>query len=320
MICNFSKKIINKKLSKKLIMTLLVKNEDDIVEECIKFHLASGVDHIIATNNNSTDNTRNILKKYEDLGVLTLIDEFDNDFNQVKWVNRMINVAIDKHKADWIINVDADEFWFSRFGNIKLALPQNHSVVYVNGFHVSPPGAQNEGFSIRRDMRGYIDSNWKVIHKSNGYKLIDEGNHDVKMKIGHRSFYSSCDIIVYHFWIRSYPQYERKIINTFKSIEEGYKKGLYSKDFGSHVRLNYELYQNGQLFENYKRISEDGNKNVIIDNRLYDFINNNYKCLESIITINNNVFNNKTRSKRKNKFEKILISCQRRINEIKNII
>ena len=105
-------KIVEKKLSRRLIMTLLAKNEDDIVDETIKFHLNSGVDFIIATNNNSTDNTRNILLKYQELGVLELIDEMGENFDQVKWVDRMIRLAIDKYKADWIINVDADEFWY----------------------------------------------------------------------------------------------------------------------------------------------------------------------------------------------------------------
>ena len=59
-----AQKNIENKLAKKLVMTLLVKNEDDIIEENIKFHLASGVDFIIATNNNSTDHTRDILLKY----------------------------------------------------------------------------------------------------------------------------------------------------------------------------------------------------------------------------------------------------------------
>jgi len=135
-----SQRRVANKLSKKLIMTLLVRNEEDIVDETIKFHLNSGVDFIIATNNNSNDGTRDILLKYQALGKLELIDEYANNFNQVKWVDRMIKIAINKYKADWIINVDADEFWYSRHGNIKLSLPDNSRVngVYVSGMHINP--------------------------------------------------------------------------------------------------------------------------------------------------------------------------------------
>ncbi|MFM7557217.1 MAG: hypothetical protein ACKO46_01430 [Alphaproteobacteria bacterium] len=71
-------------------MTLLVKNEEDAFEENIKFHLASGVDFIIATNNNSTDRTCDILLKYQELGKLESIDETADNFNQITLVNRMI--------------------------------------------------------------------------------------------------------------------------------------------------------------------------------------------------------------------------------------
>ena len=48
-----------------LIMTLLVRNEEDILKENIEFHLNQGVDHIIATNNLSTDGTTQILEDFK---------------------------------------------------------------------------------------------------------------------------------------------------------------------------------------------------------------------------------------------------------------
>lgn len=64
-----------KRKSKKIIMTLLVRDEVDIIEKNICFHLNSGIDHIIATDNGSIDGTRDILENYQKKGVLTLIDE-----------------------------------------------------------------------------------------------------------------------------------------------------------------------------------------------------------------------------------------------------
>ena len=49
----------------KLIMTLLVRDEEDILEYNICHHLNQGVDHIIAIDNESIDQTPKILKKYE---------------------------------------------------------------------------------------------------------------------------------------------------------------------------------------------------------------------------------------------------------------
>ena len=52
----------------KLVMTLLVRDEADIVDAQIAFHLAAGVDFVIATDNRSEDGTTRILERYERAG------------------------------------------------------------------------------------------------------------------------------------------------------------------------------------------------------------------------------------------------------------
>lgn len=49
----------------KLIMTLLVKDEADMLEENLLFHHSMGVDGFIVTDNNSTDRTPEIIRKYK---------------------------------------------------------------------------------------------------------------------------------------------------------------------------------------------------------------------------------------------------------------
>ena len=319
---NLGQKIIEKKLGRRLVMTLLVKNEDDIVDETIKFHLNSGVDFIIATNNNSTDKTRDILLKYQQRGVLELIDEAGENFDQVKWVDRMIRIAIDKYKADWIINVDADEFWYSQYGNLKLAMPEpkDFNAVYVNCLHIAHSNENNGGeFAVPLNVKGNYMHNWKCFHTAKGYELIAGGNHDVKMKFGYKKYYATLDVFVFHFWVRSYEQYERKVINTFEAIEKGVRDGVHSMDFGSHIRNNYKLYQEGKLEESYRSMVAGSNSDII-DNRLHDFIKNGYKNIDYILVNNHYIFNNKIFIKRKSKYEKITISCRKRIDEIKKLL
>ncbi|WP_290381647.1 glycosyltransferase family 2 protein, partial [Bacteroides acidifaciens] len=40
-----------------------VKDEEDIIESNIKFHMSLGIDGILVTDNGSTDSTMEILKK-----------------------------------------------------------------------------------------------------------------------------------------------------------------------------------------------------------------------------------------------------------------
>ena len=95
----------------KLVMTLLVRDEQDIIRENIEYHLAQGVDFFIATDNRSVDATTNILKEYEARGLLHYIYEGSDDYSQHAWVTRMARMAYKEFGADWVINNDADEFW-----------------------------------------------------------------------------------------------------------------------------------------------------------------------------------------------------------------
>jgi|HubBroStandDraft_4_1064222.scaffolds.fasta_scaffold15179_1 hypothetical protein len=49
----------------KLVMTLLARDEEDILASNLDFHVAHGVDFFIATDNLSVDRTSEILRSYE---------------------------------------------------------------------------------------------------------------------------------------------------------------------------------------------------------------------------------------------------------------
>ena len=56
-----------------LVLTLLCRDEADILESMLRFHLAQGVDRIIATDNGSVDGSLEILQRFERRGQLTLL-------------------------------------------------------------------------------------------------------------------------------------------------------------------------------------------------------------------------------------------------------
>ena len=104
-----------------LVLTLLCRDEADILESMLRFHLAQGVDRIIATDNGSVDGSLEILQRFERRGQLTLLEESEHTHDQAVWVTRMARMAA-AMGADWVINSDADEFWWPHQGDLKTSL------------------------------------------------------------------------------------------------------------------------------------------------------------------------------------------------------
>lgn len=247
--------------SPRIIMTLLVKNEEDMLEKNLLFHKAMGVDGFIITDNNSTDRTLDIINQYKEKGwVLEFIKEPGTNYQQKKWVDRMAWLAKTKHHADWIINADADEFWYPASGSLKDTLAKTRAnVIRVKPRSVYPEDDKpfwqwNKIVKPVEDYSKYDLSLYpiferqyqKVLHRAVGYIQISMGNHKVVM-IPKRSVYS--DITIFHFNIRGKKQFLEKMINGGKQLEQNP-----SKHGGRHWRYFYKLYKEGKLEAEYDRV------------------------------------------------------------------
>ena len=130
----------------KVVMTLLVRDEADIVDEQIAFHLDAGVDFVIATDNRSQDGTTEILERYEREGRLHLIRESGEDLRQSEWVTRMARLAATDFGADWVLNTDADEFWWPQGGGLGEVLAADPFALWRRARSLaelrSPPGGR----------------------------------------------------------------------------------------------------------------------------------------------------------------------------------
>lgn len=72
------------------------------------------------------------------------------------------------------------------------------------------------------------------------------GNHKVTMLCPRKR---ECDIRIYHYNIRSFAEFEKKIINGGKQLELHVQK-----NHGRHWRYFYNLYKAGRLAEEYERV------------------------------------------------------------------
>lgn len=91
-------------------MTMMVRDEADIIAATLEHHLAQGIDRILVTDNASTDGTREILDRYAAVAPVTVMHDGEHRKQQAQVVTRMARMAFDEHGADWVVNGDADEF------------------------------------------------------------------------------------------------------------------------------------------------------------------------------------------------------------------
>lgn len=269
-----------------IVMTLLVKNEEQMLAQQIEFHHALGVDHFIVTDNNSTDGTPDIIRRYQEKGwVVDVIEEHATDYEQKTWVDRMVELARAKHHADWIINADADEFWLPACGSFPELLKDTRANVLAGELHSVLP-EESKPWQEWTQLVRYVDDyeayglsrfsiferqNKKVLHRSRGYLQISMGNHKVSMlpHIEHRA-----DITIFHFNVRGREQFMQKMINGGKQLEQ--HKGRHG---GRHWRYFYKLYKEGKLAEEYDRVVGTHVRDRLLsegyiyeDTRLRDFL------------------------------------------------
>jgi hypothetical protein len=207
----------------KLVMTLLARDEADVVDAQIAFHLHAGVDYVIATDNASSDGTTEILERYERAGVLRLIREPDGELLQDAWVTSMARLAATEHGADWVINSDADEFWWPSGGTLKdvvAAVPERYGALRGCWRHFLPRPDDGAFFAERMtvrlatpahpgDKRTIFHAHQKVAHRAHPEVAIAQGNHDVEAP-GLETLRAWRPIEVLHFSFRSVAQIERK--------------------------------------------------------------------------------------------------------------
>ncbi len=262
----------------KLAMTLIVRNEADIIEDNLRYHRAQGVDFFIVLDNGSTDGTVEILKSYETAGILTLVSMPGTMLTiQRKGNTRIARLAYEMG-ADWVIHNDADEFWWPVTGNLKDALetiPDDLGVVLAPRTEFLPrpdsPGSFAERMTIREARfrrppktahrthpsvklwSAHPIDIWVKHEDSPQSSLV--GKPSLRVEASHREE-RELDLVlapvfpvgVLHFPLRSFEHYRRKIQvadhNRFWERSE-------------ETRALHEAYEEGRLEEVYEKLLLD---------------------------------------------------------------
>lgn len=255
----------------RLVATLLVRDEIDVLAANLEHHFAAGVDAFVVTDNGSVDGTRELLADYADRAPVTVIDEPAHTYRQSEWVTRMARYATEKLSADWLVNLDADEFtWTVRSVDAGEPVLDEPADVDLARFFAALPD-DRDACRIRRDnLVGELTApgSWpqrlvwrdtlalsergtrigdKTAHRADPTVVVHQGNHAVS---GDRSFAPepTTELVMLHVPDRGWEHYRRKIEQGGRSYEAS---GL-PAEVGWHWRADYRRLLDGSLRETWE--------------------------------------------------------------------
>lgn len=248
----------------KLVMTLMVRDEADIIEAMIKYHLSQGIDILIVTDNGSVDGTVEILERFERDGFIDLRHDPIQHKQQGETVTGMARDAYSIHQADWVLNADADEFWAAAdpnlslrdaFAGIKIGI-QSFTVPVID--MIGAPALNGTGLQRLhfRDLRtedslnavGLLaHSTHDAVHIGSPNVVVAQGNHFVSLP----SFGSpelAHQIEVRHYPWRSWSQYSRKVESAGRAYES---QTVLKPSPNHHGMRDYCRLKDGSLLAHY---------------------------------------------------------------------
>jgi hypothetical protein len=92
-----------------IFAVMMVRNERDILPVNLRYHLESGIDHILIADNGSTDGTAAILEEFAATERVHVFAR-PGPFHQADTTTELAREAF-LRGARWVLPIDADEFW-----------------------------------------------------------------------------------------------------------------------------------------------------------------------------------------------------------------
>ena len=249
----------------RVVMTMMVRDEADIIAAALEHHLNQGFDRILVTDNASVDGTREILAEYAKHAPVTVYDDPEHRKQQAQTVTRMARLARLEFGADWVVNSDADEFVMSlRDGKTSADVIRSWPTSIVSTTVpvvnlVGPVALSGGGLTTRmlwRDVRtpqqlqaaGVIaHPTPNTIHVGHPGVDVRQGNHFTSL-LSKGAPEGGPGIEVLHVPWRSWEQFERKTVNAGRGYEAN---PMLRPSPNHHGMLDWRRWQEGTLMESF---------------------------------------------------------------------
>jgi hypothetical protein len=198
----------------------------------------------------------------------------------------MARLAAAEFGADWVINTDADEFWWPRGGSLKevlVAVPDRYGIVQAFWRSFVPRPDDDALFAERmtarlsqhapiNDPTSFYRPVIKVAHRADPQVVVARGNHTLLDSpfLPLRTWHP---LEVLHFPLRSRAQWMRKV----ELQGDAFTKHIERSGTGYHLK-GYDALRVGRIDEQYESLVIDdaalergiADGTLVVDTRLRD--------------------------------------------------
>lgn len=211
----------------KIVLTMMVRDEIDIIVPMLEHHIAQGIDTMIVTDNASVDGTTEVLQQYADAGYVELHHDPVHRKQQGVVTTAMARRARTDHGADWVINADADEFLVpadrtKTVREVLEAMPTDLVSFYVPVTnYVGVPAERGSGVDrlVYRDSRNVeqlkacgipAQPTPNAVHRGDPSVVVVQGNHFTDLAVMGEPP-AGLGLECLHLPWRSWTQFEQKV-------------------------------------------------------------------------------------------------------------
>lgn len=248
----------------RIIATMMVRDEVDIVAAMIEHTLDQGAELVIVTDNGSVDGTTEVLEQYAATGRVELHHDPEHKKQQARVVTGMARRARTEYRADWVLNLDADEFLVPVDKELRVRDALAGTSLHLNAFTtdvvnlVGPPAWSGGGIGRLnwRDHRPveqlheigiHAHPTPNCVHRGDSGIVVAQGNHFVSL-LSNGQPPAELAMEVYHLPWRSWAQLERKVVNAGMAYESNPEL---KPSKNHHGMADYRRHQAGKLQEAY---------------------------------------------------------------------
>lgn len=256
-------------MTPRITMTLLVRDEQDILAQNIRFHGAMGVDSFIVMDNLSTDGTPALIEELAREFTIDYLHQPEDTYDQQAWVTGMARRAAIEHGADWVINSDADEFWVPETGDLKtllsglpaqtgtLTVRRHNAVVTCHDADRSSATAhpcETAVFETESKTNLGTPLLTKVLHRAAATVEVEQGNHGVSGVPGTEEE-AGPRLRILHYPYRTLDRYKAKITAGGRAYAANTRM---PKGVGATWRAHYAGLEDGTVDEFWSDLAQFG--------------------------------------------------------------